>query len=275
LYSDQDVARLSLLRRATADGHSIGEIARLDVSALQALLDGGAASREPTGAADGVASVVADALGASERLDGQELERVLKRAVFALGVDRFVDEVVARFLTEVGVRWHLATLSPAHEHVASETVRRVLTWIGDAYVLTSDAMRIVIATPAGEMHELGALTVAAAAVSEGWRVVYLGPNLPARDIAQAAKQVNAHVVALSVVYSPGESAQREVVEVARLVPRGVDVVIGGAAAGEIEAAVREAGVRVLPGIDSLRRMLRAGRVSRAGDRSGDWSPDVR
>src|SRR5687767_8040152 len=37
LYSEDDVVRLVLLRNATAQGHSIGEIAALDISALEAL----------------------------------------------------------------------------------------------------------------------------------------------------------------------------------------------------------------------------------------------
>jgi len=128
LYSEQDVLRLGLLRRATAQGHSIGEIARLDLPALEALVErpsspGSDSARAP------VSLVVAEALSATERLDAVALERVLKHATLSLGVDRLVDDVVSRFLTEVGTRWHLGTLSPAHEHLASDTVRRVLAWV--------------------------------------------------------------------------------------------------------------------------------------------------
>lgn len=267
LYSEQDVVRLSLLQRATADGHSIGEIAKLGVSELEALLHSPAGRAAPP-PADGIDTLLSEALGATARLEALELERVLKRAVFALGVDRFVGEVAGRFLAEVGTRWHLGSISPAHEHVASDTVRRVLAWVAEAYEVMAGAPRIVIATPSGEMHELGAMTVAAAAVSEGWRVVYLGPNLPARDIASAAKQVDARLVALSVVYFVGEAAVREVLEIAHAVPEGVEVIIGGPAAREMQARVRDAGVVVLSDVDSLRRKLRAG-LAGGGRRGSD------
>ena len=39
LYSEHDVIRLSLLRKATAEGHSIGEIARLDDASLEVDLE--------------------------------------------------------------------------------------------------------------------------------------------------------------------------------------------------------------------------------------------
>jgi MerR family transcriptional regulator, light-induced transcriptional regulator len=263
LYSERDVVRLALLARATAQGHSIGEIARLDSAALESLLHVGGA-RHSGDREDLVGSAVSDALGAAAALDSAALEAILKRAALSLGVDRFVDDVVGRFLAEIGNRWHVGAMSPAHEHVASDTTRRVLAWVWEAYDVEPDAPRIVVATPAGELHELGAMTAAAAAVSEGWRVVYLGANLPARDIANAAAQVSAHVIALSVVYANGDSASREVSEVARSVPDGVEVVIGGAGAQTVESAVKATGVRVLAGIDSFRRMLRAARVARSG-----------
>ena len=269
LYSERDVLRLSLLARATSDGHSIGEIARLDAPALEALLDapqdrGGAERPDP------VSGAVARALGATERLDPGALETILKRAVLTLGVDRFVDEIVGRFLTEVGTGWHRGAISPAHEHLASDTVRRVLAWIAEAYELEPDAPTVVVATPAGEMHELGAMTVAAAAHAEGWRVIYLGANLPAHYIASAAQQVGARVVALSLVYATGGEeggAAHEVAETARAVPDGVDVVVGGAAAQGLAAAQNGATVRVLSDVDSFRRMLRGMRATRTDIRT--------
>ena len=259
LYSERDVVRLVLLSRATATGHSIGEIAKLDVVALEALVHGSAADAAAMPAGD--PPLVEAALGAAARLDSVALESILKHAALSLGVDRFVDDVVGRFLTEVGTRWHAGTLSPAHEHLASDTVRRVLAWVSEAYEVGPNAPRVVVATPSGELHELGAMTVAAAAVGEGWRVVYLGANLPGRDIARAAAQVDARVVALSVVYADADETAREVVEAARFAPEGTQVVIGGAGAQAMEEVVANAGVRVLPSIDALRRMLRSANLN--------------
>ena len=268
LYSERDVVRLGLLARATAEGHSIGEIARLDEGALEALVQR-PNGRGPDGRSDEIAALIADALGAAARLESLTLETVLKRAVFSLGVERFVDEVVGRFLEEVGNRWHIGAISPAHEHLASNTMRRVLAWVTDAYELEPDAPRILIATPAGEMHELGAMTVAAAAVGEGWRVVYLGASLPASDIVSAAEQVGAQAVALSVVYAGGPSTAGEVEQIARALPDGVALFIGGAGAHEIKGLVRNGRVSVLDGIDAFRRTLRAAHAGRSGFRPSE------
>lgn len=255
LYSDDDIDRLGLLRRATAAGHSIGEVARLDAAALEALLE---SPSRPEGRApdDAVEAIVASALAAAERLDAAGVEAALKRGLLAFGGTTLIDRVVSQFLTSVGDRWHAGTLSPAHEHLASTAVRRVIGWIADAYSVSPRAPKLLVATPAGEQHEFGAMLVAAAAIEEGWRVVYLGVDLPAGDIADAARQSGARAVALSVVYATDPSGLDGVWETARALPSGVPLLVGGAAAvARADALGRE--VQVLPDIPALRRALRA------------------
>ena len=58
----------------------------------------------------------------------------------------------------------------------------------------------LVATPAGQRHELGALMVAVAAATDGWKVTYLGADLPAAEIAATALQRKARAVALSIVH---------------------------------------------------------------------------
>ena len=265
LYTEDDVVRLSLLQRATSAGHSIGEIATLDADALKALIGQGLAR-----AVDGhehVASVLQDSLAATEAFDGGALEQTLKRVVLSLGAERFVDEIAGAFLREIGDRWHAGTLSPAHEHLASHVVRRVLAWLGDAYDPGPLAPRIVVATPAGEMHELGAMVVAAAALSEGWKTIYLGPDLPAEEIATAAERSSAQLVALSVVYADDHRTAEEVRKAVRAVPKHVGVLVGGAAAEKLDIAGWRADVQVIGDVVGFRRELRA-RMQRKVGREG-------
>jgi MerR family transcriptional regulator, light-induced transcriptional regulator len=260
LYTDEDVQRLLLLQRATAAGHSISEIARLDRGALDALLENAVGVR--TGrAVSAVDSTVRSAMAATEQLDSAGLEGTLKSGALALGTELFVGEAIPRFLHGVGDRWHRGSFTPAHEHLASDTVRRVLAWIAEAYDVPADAPSVVVATPANEMHELGAMLVAAAAAGERWRVVYLGPNLPAADIVGAAVQVEATAVALSVVYSDSESTVRELRMIASSLPAGVLLLVGGLAGIRLERALADTRIRVVRDLESLRVLLRGHRVA--------------
>jgi MerR family transcriptional regulator, light-induced transcriptional regulator len=252
LYTDRDVARLLLLRRATLDGHSIGAIASLDDRALEGLLDASPAAAEP--ASVDLTPLVRDAMAGVERLDAGALEATLRRAAMALGATTFVDSFAPRLLVDVGDRWHEGGLGPANEHLATSTMRRVLDWVIEAFVVAPRAPRIVIATPAGERHELGAMLVSAAAVQEGWRVVYLGADLPAAQIVHAATQVRARAVALSIVAASGRGVAAELHAVARGLPDGTSLLLGGRAAHQVESVPQ---ARVLADIAALRRALRA------------------
>lgn len=256
LYSDHDVERLLLLRRATLDGHSIGAIAPLDDHALEALLE---SSPTTVAAAPDVEldSLVRDAMHATEKLDASALEATLRRAAMALGATRFVDDFAPHFLVEIGERWHAGTISVAHEHLASSLVRRTLDWVIEAFVVSSRAPRIIVGTPAGEQHELGAMLVAAAAAQEGWRVVYLGANVPAAEISGAARQVHARAVALSLIAARGHDVMTELRGMARELPDGTSLLVGGRTAAEVVGETHTAGVRVLADIAALRRTLRA------------------
>ena len=264
LYSDEDVARLTLMRRATLGGHSIAEVARLDLNGLEALLDE-QATAHGSPPAEAAEALVAACLAATERLDADALEAALRRGALAIGGAALIDQVVSQFLRRVGERWHDGTLSPAHEHLASAVVRRVLAWVSATYAASPRAPRLVVATPAGELHELGAMLAAAAAAAEGWRVVYLGASLPAAHIADAAAQVGARAVALSAVYARSAAELEAVCDTARALPRGIAMFVGGAAAERHREELDGAGVRVLPDVPAFRRALRTLRVAAPTD----------
>ena len=256
LYSDHDVERLLLLRRATLDGHSIGAIATLDDRALETLL-----ARSPATAAAPpdaeLAALLRDAMHAAERLDASALEATLRRATMALGATPFVDEFAPRFLVEVGERWHAGTVGVAHEHLATSLVRRALDHVIEAFAAPPRAPRLVVATPAGELHELGAMLVAAAASQEGWRVIYLGANLPSAEIIGAAREVHARAVALSLIAARGDDVVAELRATARALPEGTSLLVGGGTAEQVVSGTHARGVGVLGDIAALRRALRA------------------
>ncbi|HEX5971853.1 MAG TPA: cobalamin-dependent protein [Gemmatimonadaceae bacterium] len=256
LYSDRDVERLLLLRRATVDGHSIGAIATLDDRALEALLARSPATEAAPPHAE-LTALLREAMHATERLDASALEAILRRATMALGATPFVDDFAPRFLVEVGDRWHAGTVGVAHEHLATSLVRRALDRVIEAFAVSPRAPRLVVATPAGEQHELGAMLVAAAAAQEGWRVVYLGASLPAAEIAAAAQEVHARAVALSLVAAQGHQVVAELRATARALPEGTTLLVGGRTAACVADETHARGVSVLDDIAALRRALRA------------------
>jgi methylmalonyl-CoA mutase cobalamin-binding subunit len=87
-----------------------------------------------------------------------------------------------------------------------------------------------VATPAGQLHELGALLVGAIAANLGWQVTSLGASLPALEIAGAACQKKARAVALSLVY-PEDDANLpgELTRLREALPEDTTLLVGGRA----------------------------------------------
>lgn len=264
LYSDQDIERLSRLRALTELGRPIGLVAGLSEGEAAALLEEdraatgeAATSRRRLTDGDAPAAWVDEAYRAIGAMDGARLHAILRRSAAVLGAVRFLADVAEPLLQRVGSRWATGEITPAHEHLASGVLEQVLTWLMPPSSSDHDLSRVVVATLAGERHGLGARLVAAAATTEGWGVVYLGTDLPATDIATAAREVGAAIVSISVVLT--DRAAESVDELTRLrslLPSDVELVVGGRGARTLPTDRLPGGVEVAAGLDAFRSLLR-------------------
>ena len=271
LYSHLDIERLRRLRRLTDRGHAIGRIGSLPLDELTRL-DAESAEAEqrassPPGRTSGghpvdrshaetVHEFTLAALRATRRLDAADLQAALERAAVTLGAPDFLDEVVATALEEIGHGWAEKSVSVAQEHMATTVFRRVLGWLLRVYEVNGPAPRIVVATPPGQVHEMGALMVAVSAAAKGWGVTYLGPDLPVADLLSAAGQTRARAVAISVVYlSEKRDLLASLRETRAGLPGRVPLLLGGAAAPEIRPEAEAEGAVVLDSLPDLRALL--------------------
>ena len=259
LYSDADIGRLALLRRATSAGRSISQTASLTTAELERLVAGDDAGRNQAQAA-GSANVPTTAEHfeaawlAVTALAPARLHAALRHAFFAVGGTALIDGILTPLFERVGREWEAGRLSPAHEHAASVVVRRLL----DVMVADMDpppgAPAVLVAAPSGERHEFGALLVAATAAAAGWHVVYLGADLPAEDIIRAAREGDVQLVALSVVHARNlAGVGADVTRVARELEGQASVVVGGRAAQAL--APHLAGAELVLDLPALRTRL--------------------
>jgi MerR family transcriptional regulator, light-induced transcriptional regulator len=261
LYSDEDVDRLRLLRQSTEAGRAIGRVARLSVAELEAVVREDEAHRRKAernrveAAGDTATDHVQEALQSIRNLDASELDAVLVRAALRLGSAVFLEQVALPLLREVGELWHANQLGIANEHLATAATQRVLGWLLWSGTPNRDGPVIVVATLLGQRHEIGAMVCSAIAAEEGWRVVYLGADLPAEEIARAAESRGASVVALSMVYPPSEPRVADQVKQLGSRLGDVPLVVGGAAASTYAAALREAGAQLVPDFRGFRTVL--------------------
>ena len=267
LYTEQDVEKLRLLRQATAAGHSIGQIAQASIAELQRLTRQslvGNVSAPQIGKRveeNATADLMTASLRATERLDAADLRDLLDRASVELGSPAMLQNFIAPLASEIGERWRKGELNIAHEHFATGIIRDFLTNFARPFPPGRSAPHLVLATPTGQLHELGAIVAAAAARSHGWRTTYLGSSLPMEEFIGAARRLDARAVALSIVFPPDdELLAADLLKLPKLLPNGCAVIAGGRSVGAYAAELRKIKARVadkladlFPVLDSLQQ----------------------
>jgi MerR family transcriptional regulator, light-induced transcriptional regulator len=226
MYRPEDVLRLRRLREATDQGHPIGRLSQLSEQQLTGLLEG--AGDRPLQAT--CAAFVERILEAARKFRPADCEQSLTLAIATLQPQQLIRDVLQPLLREVGERWHRGELSIAQERLVSSAVRKHVALVLDTYDRGARRGAVVFATLPGERHELGLLMSAMLCASLGFKVHYLGPDLPPEEIARFARQVDAIVVALSVIMLDSLPAlPAQLAGLARAMGPGVPIWLGGAA----------------------------------------------
>lgn len=259
LYSDEDIIRLQWLQQAVQAGQSIGRIARLPTAELVKLVGAERVplAQKPTDGGGGESGeFLARALAAVQELDAVALEEQLVRASIALSQWHLFQEVVQPLMEHIGQMWQEGTLRIADEHLASAVVRSFIGNMRASFQVSEAAPHVVATTPAGQLHEMGALLASVVATSEGWNSTFLGPNLPTEEIAGAVAQKGAKAVLLSIVY-PGDDAHLggELVKLRRLLGDDIALLAGGRAAPQYRRFLDQAGAVTPANLRDLRDSL--------------------
>jgi MerR family transcriptional regulator, light-induced transcriptional regulator len=247
LYSDRDLRRLKLLSQITRQGHPIGSVATLADDALEklakqeTLLETAERPKRGKGNTDRERiAIVRDCIAAIQRFDADGLNKILKRTVVESSYLALVRQVVAPLARRLGEYWSDGTIQASHEHFASGMIRAFLLDPARHYCGTAPTTTLVAATLQGQMHELGVIMAAALAAERGWRVIYLGPSLPALEIASVAIKSEARAVALSLVYPEADPhVENELRELRNNLPSKTPILIGGSGAESYRAAIEE------------------------------------
>ncbi len=258
LYSDDDIKRLALLQEVTRAGRRISEAADLSDEDLVALArEDRQANGDLLCAAAGsqaAAAHVQGCLRALREMDPERLRSTLAAAETDLPLPIFLEEVVATLMKQVGHAWEDGRLRISQEHMASVVVRHHL--FGLLRGQNRSGPVIVLTTPSGQQHEIGALSAAVTAESEGWRALYLGPNLPAAEIAAAAIQWNARAVGLSLQsLADDQILASELRQLALVLPASIQLIVGGSAAGAYKVLLSELGARTPANLMAFREVL--------------------
>jgi DNA-binding transcriptional MerR regulator len=252
LYSDADVLRLKRLRQAVDKGFGIGQAAKFSETELDELIG---ETRQSVEATDPFGALRLRFIDAIQIMDVVAAEQELGRAATLFSTRELVMNIVAPTLKESGERCARGEFGAAHEHLASALLRNLVSSLLRLYPASANGDAIVLATPAQERHEFGLMLAALLAAMHGWRVVYLGADLPAPEIAHAVRLTNARVLVLSVSVARS-TIDDELRAISHVLPISTRVWIGGEEAARHKATIERANWVLVRNLEELDEMLR-------------------
>jgi DNA-binding transcriptional MerR regulator/methylmalonyl-CoA mutase cobalamin-binding subunit len=220
LYSDEDISILSRIKRLIDEGLSIGE-------ALERVRN----SSMPLGAHADAAlmrEVQDEMLDALLTMDRPRAQAGWERLESVPSLRR-VDEVLMPVLREVGERWARGEIGVADEHYATAFAREKLAAIFEELDAGSGGGPLAVcAGLPHEEHELGLMAAALHLLDAGWRVIYLGINVPLVEIGRVCAERRPAMVCTSVMRPMGaDEFHALLLELRAAAPSGVEVVVGG------------------------------------------------
>lgn len=112
-----------------------------------------------------------------------QFEIILNEYIRAKGIERTVIQIIFPFLEKIGILWQTGHINPAQEHLVTNIIRQKLIV---AIETTVSHIKInktfLLFLPEGEHHELGLLFMYYLLKSRGTSTIYLGTNVPLKDV---------------------------------------------------------------------------------------------
>jgi len=268
-YTDHEVRRLERLNRLTSLGYNISQIAQLSDDELKELLperirttfeemddDAEGLQIESEAFSSDASEIIEQSLAAINALDQKKFERILMRASAMFSQPELIDRIINPLINKNGELWAHGSLRTTHEHFATAVLRSFLGNLWSSFEVPDSAPKIIVTTPAGQVHELGALIVAVTSSALGWQTIYLGPNLPAEEIVAAAELKECEMVSLSIVYPPADKdMSEELKKLRRLLPANIEIIAGGRAVRTYDKVLQEINATVINTLSDFRKYL--------------------
>ena len=221
LYSDRDIAVLRWLKNRVDNGISISNA----VSELRALATKDVwpeavptvPTRQPGAHSKPPVQYAVRLSQALMRHDEMAAADLLREAHAIFDLMAIFSEIIVPSLVEIGDAWYNGRIRVTTEHFASSFLRGKLLSLLQAYPSRRSAPYILLGCAPTEQHELGSLMLAVLLRSHGFRVEFLGPDIPIDDLVDYATYEHPAMIVLSSTSVPAALEMKQMQEKLRKV----------------------------------------------------------
>lgn len=238
IYSQNDIELINRIVNLLDRGISIGQASH----SLGKNVSKTAANREPQ---DSPWLLYQErAIDAVVRFDEIHLDTIYNQALALYPIDIVTERMLVPVLITLGKRWENTEGSIAEEHFFGAFMRNKLGARFHHRQKKTSGKKLLVCCLPGEHHEIGVMLFSLAAHDHGYRIVYLGPNMPLQELATTARRAGCDAIVLSGSITPQDTLLKR--ELPGLVNKAdCPVFMGGTSSVRCSAAIEQAGAMPL------------------------------
>jgi DNA-binding transcriptional MerR regulator len=209
LYSEADVDQIRWMKAQIEEGIPPARAAELTLERSLPPVEQGEIGEPPLPSPVSTRDSSADAAAvdlkarlkaAFQDFDENRVREIVREAASVLPPLGIMRDILLPAVAEMGDEWEAGRVTVAQEHFASQYARSFADRLLDVYPQRRDAASLVLACAPGEFHELGLLALAVELRSRSIPILYLGADVPVRDVLDTVEATRAAgaVVALTI-----------------------------------------------------------------------------
>ncbi len=179
-YEEADLKLLLNIAMLSRHGYKISQISRLNEEEIRKL------AIEYSMRSEKHSVHIQTLIGAMLALDETVFEKTLSKSILQHGLEKTMMELIFPLMKLIGMMWQTGTINPAYEHFISNIIRqKILVAVDGQHIKNHpEQKKFLLFLPEGETHELGLLFANYMIRVAGHHTLYLGCNLPVKELSQ-------------------------------------------------------------------------------------------
>lgn len=256
MYSQEDVDLLIYIKDQLEAGFAIGELASLGRENLIDQMKTNKSRSEPT--YELPLERIQNQLAASlTPFDRMKFIRTFNESVALFSFDEVFYKVFIPLQRKVGDLWHQGKIGVGEEHFVSNQIRQKFLAMLNQIPVSEQGAKVVLACLPNDHHELGAWIAAYQCVMNGCQVIYLGADMPVKELGAFCTLTHPNLIILSCTGNFTEDQAKSLaMEYVQTVLPICPVWAGGAAINTMRDYFLENGIEVLDSLNALEDRLK-------------------
>ncbi len=181
-YNDFELKKLLNISLLLNNGYKISKVAILNEAQLVSEIDNLQLLKIESVSNE---SSITNLITAMVDFDEEKFEKIFTTSLLKIGFEKTIIQVIFPFLQRVGLLWGINKINPLQEHFISNLIRnKIISFAENQIFSITKKNTFILFLPGNEYHELSILLASYIIKGCGFKVIYLGQNVPVKHIAE-------------------------------------------------------------------------------------------